>query len=91
MITRLLHTSAALEPLDDLTLNRLVEHTAGRTGAQISELLQELESRLIWDLQKNKQADIATTLGALIRDSIQDRTLGFATGSPSRASAAPTL
>ena len=77
MLVRLLETSAVLEPLDDIALERLIEHTEGRTGAQIAELIRELESRLLWNLQKDRNSKLGTILEELGQEGRNTKDFGF--------------
>jgi ATP-dependent 26S proteasome regulatory subunit len=80
IIIHLVDTSAVLEPLDDITLERLIEHTEGRTGAQIAELIRELESRTLWSLQKNRPAGVVEILENLAEETTTTAGFGFSAG-----------
>ena len=77
MTVHLVRTSTVLDPLDDVTLERLVEQTNNRTGAQIAELVRELESRLLWNLQKGQPTDLNSILEGLAEESRNVAAFGF--------------
>ncbi len=80
MIVHLVNTSTVLDPLDDITFERLVEHTNNQSGAQIAELIRELESRLLWNLQKGQPTDLNTILEDLAEESRNITGFGFGGG-----------
>ena len=77
LISHIVDTSTVLDPLDDIMTERLVEQTNNRTGAQIAELIRELESRLLWNLQQDQPTDLNRILETLAEESRNIAGFGF--------------
>ena len=84
MFIKLGSASAVLEPFDNLTLDRLVAQTGRQTGAQITELVRELESRTLWNLQNGRTTEPNAILDELTKEADHGRAFGFESRGKSR-------
>ncbi len=77
MIAGLFSASAVFGRFDDVTSRRLVERTEGMTGAQIAEMVRELESRTLWNLQHDLSVEPAVILEGMVEEGRSRTSLGF--------------
>jgi len=80
MLRRLVLRSGVLGDLRPSLFAALVDLSDGDTGAQLAELVHDLESRIVWHRRRNEEVAVETLLQAVRNDRVRFRqtSLGFA-------------
>ena len=64
----MLADSTVISEMPSDSLEQLVGVTEKQTGAQLTELVRNIEIRLLWGRLKDKEVDVATVVDELILD-----------------------
>ncbi len=77
LLGRLLDGSDVVGPVPPAVFSRLVDLSGGMTGAQLAELVDDLESRLVWRRQRGEPADLDLVVAELAPARSSGEAAGF--------------